>query len=68
MKVLLDIKDSKVEFVMELLRNLSFVKAKPLTDEKAEFIEDIRNAVEEVKLVKKGKLKAKPARELLNEL
>jgi hypothetical protein len=68
MKVLLDIKDSKVEFVMELLRNLSFVKAKPLTDEKAELLEDLRNAVEEVKLVKKGKLKAKPARELLNEL
>lgn len=68
MKVLLDIKDSKVEFVMELLRNLSFVKTKPLTDEKAELLEDIRNAVEEVKLVKKGKLKAKPAREFLNEL
>ncbi|WP_262887110.1 hypothetical protein [Psychroflexus aurantiacus] len=37
MKVLLDIKDSKV-FVMELLNSLSFVTAKPLTIEKAELI------------------------------
>jgi hypothetical protein len=29
MKVLLDIKDAKVPFGMELLQSLSFVKAKP---------------------------------------
>ena len=34
MKVELDIKDSKVNFVMELLNSLSFVKAKPLSDNK----------------------------------
>jgi hypothetical protein len=31
MKVLLDIKDNKAGFVMELLKNLPFVKAKTLT-------------------------------------
>jgi len=35
MKVLLDIKDNKADFVMELLENFSFVKAKTLSDEKA---------------------------------
>lgn len=30
MKVLLDIKDDKADFFMELLKNFSFVKAKPL--------------------------------------
>lgn len=68
MKVLLDIKDSKVSFVMELLNSLSFVKVKPLTDEKAEVMENIREAVEELKLVRQGKLKGIPAKELLNEL
>lgn len=68
MKVLLDIKDSKVSFVMELLNNLNFVKVKPLTDEKAELMGNIREAVEELKLVRQGKLKGIPAKELLNDL
>ncbi len=68
MKVLLDIKDSKVQFVMELLQNLPYVKAKPLSDEKAQLMSEIREAVENLKLVKRGKLKARPAKELLDEL
>jgi hypothetical protein len=68
MKVLLDIKDSKASFVMELLNNFSFVKTKPLTDEKAELINEIKEAVENLKLVRQGKLKARPAKELLDEL
>ena len=34
MKVVLDIKDSKAHFVMELLNSLSFVKAKPFSADK----------------------------------
>lgn len=68
MKVLLDIKDSKVQFVMELLQNLSYVKAKPLSDEKAQLMSEIREAVANLKLVRRGKLKARPAKELLDEL
>lgn len=68
MKVLLDIKDSKVSFVMELLNNLSFVKAKPLSEEKAELMGDIGEAVQELKLIREGKLKGVPAKELLDEL
>ena len=68
MKVLLDIKDSKAQFVMELLKSLSFVKAKPLTDEKALLLSEIREAVENLKLVRQGKLKARSAKELLNEI
>lgn len=68
MKVLLDIKDSKVQFVMELLQNLPYVKAKPLSDEKAQLMSEIREAVANLKLVRRGKLKARPAKELLDEL
>ncbi|MBX2973225.1 MAG: hypothetical protein KF797_08990 [Flavobacteriales bacterium] len=68
MKVLLDIKENKAEFVMELLRSLSFVKATPLTDAKAKALSDLREAVEEMKLIKAGKKHGRPARELLEEL
>ena len=68
MKVLLDIEDTKAEFVMELLKSLSFVKAKPLTPHKASVLEGIREAVEEMKLVKSGKLHARNAEELFDEL
>jgi len=67
-KVLLDIKDSKGAFVMELLRNLKFVKAKPLTPYAAEVLEGIKEAVGEMKQVKAGKLKGVPAKDLLNDL
>jgi hypothetical protein len=68
MKVLLEIKESKVSFVMELLKSLSFVKVKPLSDEKAALLTDIKEAVEELNLIKQGKLKGIPAKDLLNEL
>lgn len=68
MKILLDIKDNKVSFVMELLNSLSFVKAKPLTDKKAEMMSDMREAVEEVTLIKEGKKQARNAEDFVNEL
>ena len=68
MKVLLDIKDTKARFVMELLGSLSFVKAKEITPYKAEVLEGINKAVQEMKLIKAGKLKGRPAEALFNEL
>lgn len=68
MKVILDVKDNKADFVMELLRNLPFVKAKTITPTKAQILEELKEAVENMRLVKQGKVKAKPAKELLNEL
>ena len=68
MKVLLDIKDKKANFVLELLRNLSFVKAKRLTDSKAQLVEEITEAVEELKLIRSGKKKARNAEDFIREL
>jgi hypothetical protein len=68
MKVLLDIKDNKAEFVMELLRSLSFVKVEPISTNKAQFLKEFKASVEEVILAKKGKIKLKTAEQLLNEL
>jgi polyhydroxyalkanoate synthesis regulator phasin len=68
MKVLLDIKDSKASSLMDVLNGLSYVKIKTISDEKALLIEEIKEAVENLKLVKQGKLTGRPARELLDEL
>ena len=68
MKVLLDIPDSKAPSLLEVLRGISYVKAKPLTDTKATLMAEIRDAVEEMKLVRQGKVKARPIEDLLNEL
>ena len=68
MKILLDIKDNKVSFVLELLNSLNFVKVKKLSDEKAEVLSDVKESIYELNLIKKGKLKGIPARELIDEL
>jgi hypothetical protein len=68
LKVLLDIKDNKALHLLEVLKGLTYVKTTPLSDEKALLIEEIKEAVENLKLVRKGKLKARPAKDLLNEL
>lgn len=68
MKLLLEIKDDKAAFIIELLNNFKFVKAKPLTPYKAEVLEGVRQAVKEMKLINEGKLKGTPAKELLDEL
>lgn len=68
MKVLLDIKDNKAASLMEVLKGLSYVKAKTISDEKALLMEEIKEAVEEMKLIRQGKLKGIPAKQLLDEL
>jgi hypothetical protein len=56
-KLVIEVKDSKAEFLMELLRSLSFVKSAAISGEKDAVLESVRTAVEEMKLVKAGKLK-----------
>ena len=68
MKVLLDIPDNKAVSFMEVIGNIKYVKAKPLTDSKALLLSEIREAVEEMKLIRAGKKKARNAEDFLNEL
>ena len=68
MKFIVEVKDSKAEFLLELLRSLSFVKARPVTDDKEKALDSVRAAVKEMKQVKAGKLKGRPVQALLNEL
>lgn len=68
MKVLLDIPDNKAASLMDVLKSISFVKAKQLTDTKAQLMQEIREAVEEMKLIREGKKNARNAEDFLNEL
>ncbi len=68
MKVLLEVDDKKAPFFMEVLKNFSFVKATKVSPQKALLIKEIRETVDNVNLYKRGKLKARPAKELLDEL
>jgi hypothetical protein len=68
MKVLLDINDNKAEFVLEVLHQFRFVKAKPISSAKAKFFEGLSEAVEEVKQAKQGKIKLQSAKDFLDGL
>jgi hypothetical protein len=68
MKVLLDIKDNKAFHLLEVLKGLSYVKTTMISDENAILMSDIKEAVDNLTLARKGKLKLKSARELYNEL
>lgn len=72
MKIVLDIPDNKADFMLELLRSLSFVKAKPvangISDEKALFLTELGEAVDELNQVLAGKAVARDAYSLLDEL
>ena len=68
MKVLLDIKDNKALHLMEVLKSLPYVKTKLLTEHKAQLISEVKEAVEEMNLIRAGKTKSRNAEEFLNEL
>ena len=69
MKVLVDIPDSEATFAMKVLKSLSFIKkAKPMSAATADLWEDLKEAAEQVRLHKQGKIKLKTAQDVLNEL
>ena len=68
MKLTIEVRDDKADFILELLRNFSFVKMEVGAVERARILEDLKGAVSEVNRAKRGEVKLQTARELLNEL
>jgi len=68
MKVILDIKDNMALHLLEVLKSLPYVKTAEISNEKAELMTNVIEAVQEVKSIRKGKLKGISAKKLLNEL
>lgn len=72
MKIVLDIPENRLGFMMELLQNFTFVKARPLSaetsDEKALFLSEFGEAVDELNEVLAGKKQGRNAYDLLDKL
>ena len=68
MEAILDIQNNKTLNLMRVLKSPASVKTKTISAEKSLLIEEIKEAVENMKLIRQGKLKARPAEDLLNEL
>ncbi len=73
MQFSVNVPDEKVSFFLELIKNLRFVKIEPVTVQEEEVTAeqlkaDIKEAVNEMKLVRQGKKKSRPIEDLLNEL
>ena len=70
MKVILEIRDNRIPFFMELVKSLDYISVlKEVKDEsKSQFVTDLAEAFNDVKLYEQGKKKLKSAKDLLNEL
>ena len=64
MKLLLDIKDNKADFVMKLLQSFSFVKTEPISKATARFLKEFKPG-DEASLGEPGKVKPKITEQLL---
>ena len=72
MQILLEVKDKRAKPVINMLKELKYVKTTLVKDgkksKKQEILDGLKEAVEEVKLHRQGKIKLKTAKELLDEL
>jgi hypothetical protein len=68
-RIVLNVASRKYDFLMELLRSFNFVQVEEDDgDSREEVIASLKETAKELKLLKAGKLKTRPAEELLNEL
>jgi hypothetical protein len=68
MKILLEIPDNKALSFMDIMNSISYVKVRPISKVKARLLSDIKDAIEEMNQIKKGKKTARNAEDFLNEL
>ena len=68
MKILLDVKDDKASYLVKLLKEMKFVKTTTISPAKALLLKEMKEAVNELNLIKLGKKKARKAENFLNEL
>lgn len=68
--ILINVKKEKYDFLMELLQSFDFVQIqqKDDGDTEEEILANIKQGFIEMELVKRGKMKAKPIKDLLDEL
>lgn len=67
-RVVIDIPDNKFNFFMELINNLGFKKVKQISKNQQQFIEDLKDSLEQVKQHQEGEIKLQSAKDFLDEL
>ena len=67
-QVTLNIKDSKFQFFMGLVKNFDFVQIDSEGDSKEEVIANLKQGFKEMKMYQEGKMKGTPLDDFLNEL
>ncbi|TVQ86427.1 MAG: hypothetical protein EA393_12155 [Bacteroidetes bacterium] len=67
-RIVIDIPDNKINFFLELIRNLGFKKVQKLSLEDKEFVEGTKKSLEQVEQHLKGEIKLKTAEQLADEL
>lgn len=70
MKRILEVKESKAKLLMEFLQSLSYVKVTPIATpaEQTQLAAEVKEAIEELTLVRAGKKKTRTLNEFLEEL
>ena len=70
MKLILEVKESKAKLLMEFLQSLSYVKVTPVakTAEQTQLAAEVKEAIEELTLVRAGKKKTRTLNEFHDEL
>lgn len=68
-QVVLNIKDDKYHFFLDLVKNFDFVQIEEIEgDSKKDILENLTQGFKDLKLYKQGKLKTSSAKDFLNEL
>ncbi|MBX9889821.1 MAG: hypothetical protein K2X94_00925 [Amoebophilaceae bacterium] len=67
-KITLAIKNDKVPFFMDLIKNFKFIQVKDQGDSKKEIVRSIQQAVKDAKLFREGKLETITEEDFLKEL
>ncbi|MFV0346360.1 MAG: hypothetical protein ACK5IQ_08985 [Bacteroidales bacterium] len=68
-QVILNIKDGKYRFFMELVKSLDFVQVEEADgDSKKDIVKNLTRGFQDLKLYKQGRLKTTSAKDFLNDL
>ena len=68
MNYLLTVPDKRKNLIEELIKAMPFLKARPMSAVKAERVNDMLDAIEEIKAIESGKQKPRSMKALLRGL
>ncbi|MEO8589807.1 MAG: hypothetical protein ABI432_10590 [Flavobacteriales bacterium] len=68
MNYILTVPEERKDFLEELFKAMPFLKARPISKAKAERVNDMLDAVDEIKAIEAGKRKPRSMKALLREL